>query len=455
MNAAFVTLGYPYDGSNPLSDEVVAGVLQSLSRTGKQHHRMLVVVEDPALYKDGVTAYARERPLMKSKVTAKLPNAQGKQQISVDIGHVFSPARGFFRRPHGGEHDVCDQAWDFALLLCSPNALFLRSAVWLKLVQFVRLKVVGNPTIVFPFAGTDFDRGSHANAAELTIGSGAPIAVSATPKTGSHGFRPVLRHLLGAFGHTPKPGSSVLGGGHAFIERVKAARHDFASLKREIDHHETIRCLGLGSFEYAFVHHLSFCPTELAEYGSVRCMYTIRDPRDLILSYARYSYVQGERESQSEREYVEQELDRFLSVSRIGLTPRQDFVFLMSSVKEIAADFVEAVELENVYCVRYEDLRRDPRGLFDGVIRWLGLERHGMYPAVSIAGALDRWIQDYSFESTVAKHGKTKKGNLATTAMSGTSGRWREFFSPDQRRLVKDQIGDELIALGYETDYDW
>ncbi len=41
------------------------------------------------------------------------------------------------------------------------------------------------------------------------------------------------------------------------------------------------------------------------------------------------------------------------------------------------------------------------------------------------------------------------------TFRSGKAGGWRTQFSPENKQLFKDTVGDLLIQLGYEHDHDW
>jgi hypothetical protein len=49
----------------------------------------------------------------------------------------------------------------------------------------------------------------------------------------------------------------------------------------------------------------------------------------------------------------------------------------------------------------------------------------------------------------------SKKTELSVTYRKGTSGQWREEFTPEIKDLFKERAGDWLIRMGYEKDNDW
>ena len=42
-----------------------------------------------------------------------------------------------------------------------------------------------------------------------------------------------------------------------------------------------------------------------------------------------------------------------------------------------------------------------------------------------------------------------------STFRTGTTGNWKKYFSEEDKTLFKQLLGDVLIELGYEKDYNW
>lgn len=99
---------------------------------------------------------------------------------------------------------------------------------------------------------------------------------------------------------------------------------------------------------------------------SVRALHIIRDPRDVLLSALNYRRLNGVSEAQlSDRAYAEQFI-------RAG----GDRTWLAQGMGTWAshADSWGATDRFPVLTIRYEDLRRDARGVMRGVLGFLGLD---------------------------------------------------------------------------------
>jgi hypothetical protein len=67
-----------------------------------------------------------------------------------------------------------------------------------------------------------------------------------------------------------------------------------------------------------------------------------------------------------------------------------------------------------------------------------------------IASALKLDLSDSYLEAVYKKH-----FGHGWNFFKGKVGVWKEYFNEQHKTLIKSEIGDELIQLGYEKNYDW
>jgi hypothetical protein len=96
--------------------------------------------------------------------------------------------------------------------------------------------------------------------------------------------------------------------------------------------------------------------------------------------------------------------------------------------------------------LRYEDLLQDPAARMTTVARLFQLD-----DAPETIAAI---VEEHAFRrlSGGRVQGQT---NPDSFFRKGVAGDWRNYFSPALRHLYKDQIGDFLVAYGYEKDDNW
>jgi hypothetical protein len=96
--------------------------------------------------------------------------------------------------------------------------------------------------------------------------------------------------------------------------------------------------------------------------------------------------------------------------------------------------------------IRYEDLVADTPGTMRALYRWLGVD--------AADAIIDRVIEQSSFERN---SGGRKRGEADNTAewRKGISGDWKNYFTEDDKAIVKSAVGTLLMELGYERDMSW
>jgi hypothetical protein len=97
------------------------------------------------------------------------------------------------------------------------------------------------------------------------------------------------------------------------------------------------------------------------------------------------------------------------------------------------------LEQPAVLCLRFEDDPRPPERP-DRLLSYL--EQRGFTPVLSRAEEIEILQQAIAPK----KSGTFRKGQ---------PGNWREHFSEANKAFFKEQTGDLLFRLGYETSADW
>ncbi|MFP3383469.1 hypothetical protein [Tritonibacter sp. SIMBA_163] len=193
----------------------------------------------------------------------------------------------------------------------------------------------------------------------------------------------------------------------------------------------------------------AFAP-DLFEQPDARFLHIIRDPRDVLLSGARYHENSPGRQ------------ERFLHGPRddLGGKSYQQHLQALPS-QEAKLDF----EMQNMHLqvvkemlawpyghpramdVRYEDLIEDHDcALFIGVLRFFGFDQAEIEVARQI-------YYDNSLFGGLSPDGGT--GRTATHVSSGKAEQWPAKLPRHTAERYLERHGDDLIALGYERDTSW
>lgn len=162
-----------------------------------------------------------------------------------------------------------------------------------------------------------------------------------------------------------------------------------------------------------------------------------RDPRDMLVSQVFFATDMHEEHGMHEYynslpDFGERLKAAITGVDRDGL--------YMVSVKERYEGVFEWLKTPGALCLRFEDLinKRDATllSMLDEV------EKTGYKISAPREKALSVLIEAI----------QPRKSH---TFRSGKTGGWREFFSPEHKKLFKDVAGDLVVRLGYEKNNDW
>jgi hypothetical protein len=208
----------------------------------------------------------------------------------------------------------------------------------------------------------------------------------------------------------------------------------------------------------------------LSERGAFKAVHLIRDPRDLLVSA--YFWHQSEKvlENIGLNYWI---TDRYNQLRKAGnkeagLLLELDFCSCYFKTFE-EWDF----HTSNILEIRFEDLASDPISVFTNifsflefpVIKQLHLTKKSNSGLLKIQPPftedmakpkilLSRLLKANSYQivSEGRKPGEEKPGDKYR---NGKSGDWRVHFTPRVIDAFKNQYGELLIKLGYETSNDW
>jgi hypothetical protein len=163
----------------------------------------------------------------------------------------------------------------------------------------------------------------------------------------------------------------------------------------------------------------------------------IRDPRDMLASHLVYMNQK----------------------TGLSLSEEQKESYLLDLIEYemqyLVVEFVEAINMKNIYSLRFEDVHLHPLQTYKHLLAWLDWR-------MEITEAdLEHDISLGSFK--MQSGGTIERGakDLYTVTSTGSSirkgiiGDWRNHFTPKSIEFFKSKCGEALVELGYEKSGDW
>jgi lipopolysaccharide transport system ATP-binding protein len=96
--------------------------------------------------------------------------------------------------------------------------------------------------------------------------------------------------------------------------------------------------------------------------------------------------------------------------------------------------------------LRYEDLLQDPVAQMTSVARLFQLD--------DAPETIEAIVAAHAFRRLSGGRAQGQN-NPDSFFRKGVAGDWRNYFTPALRQLYKAEIGDFLVAYGYEKDDNW
>lgn len=189
---------------------------------------------------------------------------------------------------------------------------------------------------------------------------------------------------------------------------------------------------------FVFNGHLAFDPAllSLLQSENVRVINLLRDPRDILVSLARYlvkhqhPVTQGKSESQLLHEAL-----TGMTLNSNPLNPPR----FQRNLGETCSAALPWRDHEEVLTLKFEDLV-GPEGGGD-----LGVQMDSIRQVLAFLGRdpdMVMQIRDQVFGGT-------------RTFASGQIGNWRQVFDAALKEHAKEVLGDYLVRSGYEQDSNW
>jgi hypothetical protein len=172
-----------------------------------------------------------------------------------------------------------------------------------------------------------------------------------------------------------------------------------------------------------------------------RGLHLIRDPRDVVISAARYHLTAKERWLDRPPRWLGGRTYRQELLALPSLDARIRFEMTGVGGRIIRAMMAWNYADTNFLTIKYEDLIRDTDlVLFRRIFSFLGYAEAQLEHLCAIA-----WEKSL-FSGRVERPDHIRSGKPA---------QWREVFSRDLSREFHARFGSALIGLGYETDAGW
>jgi tetratricopeptide (TPR) repeat protein len=226
------------------------------------------------------------------------------------------------------------------------------------------------------------------------------LIFSNMPYAGSSGVVPVLLDILKELGWYLSP----------------YAQHDSSRFKLLVGRHEPF-------FQWTHTSTDQFMP--FTRSPQFKFIYMHRDPRDCLNS---------------------------LMNDPVHQCPDRDEFFL-DTVKYwhecCLKDALRMIGDDSVHSVTFAQMKEDMGALVQSILDFAGIEA----PADVIARAVRR----HSFEAVTGRR-RGEDGSMHRSGLmvrKGISGGWRQGLTPAQHEILREIIGDDLVALGYEMSRHW
>lgn len=251
-----------------------------------------------------------------------------------------------------------------------------------------------------------------------------PILCNSFPKSGTHLLAQILAALPGVTDHRAFWACIP---SFRFQERTTAAM-----LKK-------ISVLVPGELICAHLHHDPDYANHLHDFNVVQ-YFIYRDPRDVVVSEARYLAEQSRWHRLHRYYQALSDDEQRIALAIMGREKSRDFPYDYPDVAQRFNRFRGWLKHHNVMPVRFEDLvgpQRDQRvrEIVQFYLDRLG-DAHDPYAAAQRALANIDPEKSYTF----------RKGQV---------GAWRKVLTEKHRDLIKEVAGELLIELGYEQNFNW
>lgn len=192
-----------------------------------------------------------------------------------------------------------------------------------------------------------------------------------------------------------------------------------------------------GDIAYGYVHARPPFISALTRLGRAT-IFVHRDPRDMVISHV--FYATQIHKGHGMHRYYNETLSTMEERINAAIEGVEEPGAELSPVKNKYENFLGWLEQPDVLCLRFEDLILDRQTTFGRLLDFL--EQRGFTPQIDRARA---------FEALHQAIAPKRSG----TFRKGQPGNWRQHFTQSNKVKFKENAGELLLRLGYETDQNW
>jgi len=260
---------------------------------------------------------------------------------------------------------------------------------------------------------------------------GPRVFANSFPKGGTH----LLSALLGELPRMMFSGVHRAAGDFtAGAPRADAGNTDWERLRR------TLTTVNRGQFMTAHFPYVDGLSDELDALG-YRSLLILRDPRDVVVSAPHYVTKMASHDLHRRFTELYRTDEERLTATITGFSA-DEYGRGQDSIGERLARYVPWLSTPGVLVVRFEDLVGAAGG---------GSRERQDEAVDAVAQHVDRPLRPDRVRAVAERVWSDK----SSTFRQGRAGGWRDQLTPEQVALFKDVAGEQLIALGYETDSSW
>jgi hypothetical protein len=258
----------------------------------------------------------------------------------------------------------------------------------------------------------------------LSFGEAPPVFGNSKPKSGSHLLLQLLHGL-----------TQIMPLAYVQAEPIRSITKE-GRRRNAVEILEDLRRIPRGVVGWGYLdptdENVEFlCRPDQVNY------FLYRDPRDLLVSQV--FFATDMYEDHGMHAYYNS-LPDFGSRLHVAITGIDQSGLKMVSVKQRYQGVLAWLTTPGVLCLRFEDLIE--------------------HPDETLTMMLDE-VEKTSYRIPTGRPEAQRvlrasmQPRKSRTFRSGKVGGWREYFTPEHRRLFLDVAGDLLIRLGYEEGNDW
>jgi hypothetical protein len=165
-------------------------------------------------------------------------------------------------------------------------------------------------------------------------------------------------------------------------------------------------------------------------------IYVLRNPLDVVISFSHHNH-------QSIAQTVQFINNTQATLARTHNKVHDQLPQRLRSWSQHVQSWLDQSDIP-VYCIRYEDMKRDPTAVFTNVVRFLGLPDDPERISQAVANASFETLQ-----SQEKQHGFRERISASAFFRQGRSGQWLERLTPEEIACICHEHAATMQRFGY------